>query len=188
MATFKGTHGGQLSGRERRVGKPPRRWVVLVLLVGCTGCDWATKRMALALLPDGRRISLLGDVVRLEHARNAGGFLGLGAGLDGGARGAIFLWGVALVTLVATAAALSRRLPAGQALAWALVAGGGIGNLIDRATTGGWVVDFMNVGIGSLRTGIFNVADVAIMAGIGLLLVSASSTRHRVRVGPLSGP
>ena len=39
-------------------------------------------------------------------------------------------------------------------------------NLIDRLRYGGYVVDFLNVGIGSLRTGIFNVADMAIMAGV----------------------
>jgi signal peptidase II len=41
----------------------------------------------------------------------------------------------------------------------------------------GSVVDFMNVGVGSFRTGIFNVADVAILAGIGLLLAE----RYRAR-------
>ena len=46
--------------------------------------------------------------------------------------------------------------------------------LIDRLTTGGWVVDFLNVGVGPLRTGIFNVADVAIMAGVVLLLVQGT--------------
>lgn len=166
-------------------GLPASRWVVLLLLLGCIGCDQATKRLALALLPEGRRITLLGDVIRLEHARNAGGFLGAGGGLGEGARGAIFLWGVALVTLAAAGAALSRRLPARQALGWALVAGGGIGNLIDRAMTGGWVVDFLNVGIGPVRTGIFNVADVAIMAGIGLLLVSGI---RRQEPAPAPGP
>ncbi|MBK9517385.1 MAG: signal peptidase II [Anaeromyxobacter sp.] len=163
---------------------PASRWVVLLLLLGCIGCDQATKRLALALLPEGRRITLLGDVIRLEHARNAGGFLGAGAGLGEGTRGAIFLWGVALVTLVAAGAAFSRRLPARQALGWALVAGGGIGNLIDRAMTGGWVVDFMNVGIGPVRTGIFNVADVAIMAGIGLLLVPGTRTHQPAPAPP----
>ena len=33
------------------------------------------------------------------------------------------------------------------------------------------VIDFMNVGIGSLRTGIFNVADMAIMLGAGILVL-----------------
>jgi len=170
---------------RRWLGGSPGRWLPLLLLLGCVGCDQATKRLALTLLPEGRRVSLLSDVVRLEHARNAGGFLGAGAGLGEGARGAIFLWGVALVTLAAVGAALSKRLPARQSLAWALVAGGGIGNLIDRAMTGGWVYDFMNVGIGPLRTGIFNVADVAIMAGIGLILVSGF---RRQAPAPSAGP
>jgi signal peptidase II len=49
------------------------------------------------------------------------------------------------------------------------VAAGGLGNLWDRLATGGWVVDFMNLGVGPLRTGIFNVADVALMAGVALV-------------------
>ena len=49
-----------------------------------------------------------------------------------------------------------------------LLIAGGLGNLIDRLVYG-YVTDFLNVGIGSLRTGIFNVADMAIMLGVGLL-------------------
>jgi len=60
----------------------------------------------------------------------------------------------------------------------ALFVAGGASNLIDRVTYG-MVIDFMNVGIGSLRTGIFNVADMAIMLGAGILLLEASrSGRH----------
>ena len=43
---------------------------------------------------------------------------------------------------------------------------GGLSNLTDRIAIGS-VIDFLNVGIGPLRTGIFNVADVAIMARSG---------------------
>jgi len=50
-----------------------------------------------------------------------------------------------------------------------MLAAGGVGNLIDCFYRDGAVVDFMNAGIGSLRTGIFNVADVQIMAGAVLL-------------------
>ncbi|WP_419661036.1 signal peptidase II (lipoprotein signal peptidase) domain protein [Desulfosarcina variabilis str. Montpellier] len=49
------------------------------------------------------------------------------------------------------------------------LSGTGIGNLIDRILHNGFVMDFLNVGIGPLRTGIFNVADVAIMGGAALL-------------------
>jgi signal peptidase II len=52
----------------------------------------------------------------------------------------------------------------------ALLIGGGVSNLVDRISRGA-VVDFLNLGIGSLRTGIFNVADMAIMSGIALLIV-----------------
>jgi signal peptidase II len=48
----------------------------------------------------------------------------------------------------------------------ALIVGGGVSNLIDRLRYGGYVVDFLNVGIGPVRTGIFNVADMAIMVGV----------------------
>jgi signal peptidase II len=73
-----------------------------------------------------------------------------------------------------TYALLSRSgHPSGTA-AVALLFAGGVGNLIDRITSGGSVVDFINLGIGSVRTGIFNVADVAITVGVLILLSAAS--------------
>ena len=56
-----------------------------------------------------------------------------------------------------------------------LAVGGGMGNLIDRIAHGA-VVDFVSLGIGPLRTGIFNLADVAIT--IGLLLFLAAGARE----------
>jgi signal peptidase II len=56
------------------------------------------------------------------------------------------------------------------------VVAGGASNWIDRLAFGR-VVDFMNVGLGPLRTGIFNVADVAIMVGVGLLILGDARRR-----------
>src|SRR5687768_7175296 len=62
----------------------------------------------------------------------------------------------------------------------ALMVGGGLGNLIDRLINDGRVVDFLNVGIGPLRTGIFNVADLAITAGaVALLFVRGRGLDER---------
>ena len=47
---------------------------------------------------------------------------------------------------------------------------GGASNFIDRAMNKGAVVDFLNIGVGPIRTGIFNIADVAIMLGFALFL------------------
>ena len=59
---------------------------------------------------------------------------------------------------------------------WHLVAlslafAGGVSNVLDRITRG-TVVDFMTVGVSHVRTGVFNVADVAILAGICMFVIS----------------
>jgi signal peptidase II len=67
--------------------------------------------------------------------------------------------------------------------------GGGIGNLIDRALHQGAVVDFMNVGLGNLRTGIFNVADVALTGGaIALALWGLADYARTKRAGAHGQP
>ena len=64
----------------------------------------------------------------------------------------------------------------------ACLLGGGLSNLIDRAYHQGAVSDFLNIGIGKLRTGVFNVADVLIMAGaFGLLILTLLSSQQPAR-------
>ena len=59
-----------------------------------------------------------------------------------------------------------------------------IAGAIDRLLFDGRVIDFMNLGIGGLRTGIFNVADVAIVAGLGVMIVdSAKDARKQQLAG-----
>ena len=58
-------------------------------------------------------------------------------------------------------------------IALSFVLAGGIGNVIDRLFHDGRVIDFLNLGLGSLRTGIFNVADVAITGGVILLWLAS---------------
>ncbi len=164
----------------------PRRVIrsvaVLSLVAGCVGCDRVSKGIAVSLLPEGQRVSLLGDVVRLEHVRNQGAFLGAGSGLGERARRLAFTWGVGILVVVALVAALRSSAPKAATTGAALVAAGGLGNLWDRIATGGWVIDFMNLGVGPVRTGIFNVADVAIVLGAILLAMGPSARRAR-RIG-----
>ena len=62
----------------------------------------------------------------------------------------------------------------------ALSVAGGVSNLIDRVAAGGLVMDFLNLGIGRLRTGIFNVADMALTFGvIWILLAGIFEGRRR---------
>ncbi len=69
-----------------------------------------------------------------------------------------------------------------QTIGAALICSGGLGNLIDRLTKGGYVTDFLNVGIGPLRTGIFNIADFVLLVGAGIIvLFGASGARTAAR-------
>lgn len=68
-----------------------------------------------------------------------------------------------------------------QALALIFILGGGFSNVLDRFVNGGRVVDFMNLGIGNIRTGIFNVADVFIFFGTVTLLMTVRKNQLRVK-------
>ena len=135
--------------------------------------DQVTKVIARDALQGQPTQSFLGDTFRLTFIENHGAFLGMGGSLPPMARTAIFTVFVSLLLVgflvwIWRTPALSRL----TIVAAALIIGGGIGNLIDRITNNGGVADFLNMGIGSLRTGIFNVADVWIVIGAGLLLIS----------------
>jgi signal peptidase II len=54
----------------------------------------------------------------------------------------------------------------------ALICGGAIGNLIDRVRSENGVVDFIDVGVDTIRWPIFNVADLAVTTGAIILALS----------------
>lgn len=151
-----------------------RLLLVLFVLVSCVACDQSTKMYAETALPKTQALSLLSDTVRLQVAHNEGAFLSLGASAPKSWRLAALRFGVSAMLLALLAYTLFSR--AGQGLfifALALIFAGGSSNLIDRFANEGYVVDFINLGAGSLRTGIFNVADIAITIGVILLFIQA---------------
>lgn len=135
--------------------------------------------MARQGLAESGAIRFCHDFFRLQYTENTGGFLSLGANIPEKARHltftvfvGVFLSGL-LVFLV-----WSKEITTGRVITLALVLGGGFGNLIDRVCHAGRVIDFMNLGIGSLRTGVFNVADVAILVGaVGFFLLATKHTK-----------
>lgn len=155
--------------------KPARMrmlWFSAVLLWSA-GCDHATKHIARSLLDD-RAISLASDLVRFQLTLNPGGFLSLGARLPDSLRSLFFLGAVPVTLAVLCAIVLRGGAPSRRALVGlGLVAGGGLANWLDRFLHAGAVTDFVSIGIGPLRTGIFNVADVAVMAGAALLILAS---------------
>jgi signal peptidase II len=153
--------------------------LLLLVAIGATiGCDRVTKHVAATTLAEAPSRSFLADTFRLEYVENTGAFLGLGADWPLAIRTAVFGVGNGLLLVGLVVLALRARWPGRALLGVALFVAGGASNLVDRIAYG-MVIDFMNVGIGSLRTGIFNVADMAIMLGAGILVLEGyRSDRH----------
>ena len=152
---------------------------ILFVLFSCVGCDQATKSLARQNLAGIEPISMFNDMFRFQYAENPGAFLSFGANIPEHMRYAIFtlLIGVFLLGLLVHLIK-SKKIHGPDIIALSLVLGGGCGNLIDRIFNDGRVVDFLNVGIGSLRTGIFNVADIAITFGVIWLALLAMTKRN----------
>ncbi len=119
---------------------------------------WATA----ALLPVGS-MEVLPGIVELRYCLNDGMAFSMLAGKRG------LLIGVTSVMLVAVLVMLFvRKMPLAERIAWTLVLGGGVGNLIDRVLNG-VVVDYINVLF--MHFAIFNFADICVCVGVGLLML-----------------
>ncbi|NHT17949.1 signal peptidase II [Cellulomonas sp. IC4_254] len=149
---------------------PARRRRLVATLVALAAVtlvlDQATKAWALAGLDEGVRHPVLGDLLGLQLLFNPGAALGL-------ATGTTWLLTVVAITVVVVIIRVSRRLGStGWTVALGLLLGGALGNLVDRLIREpgvfmGHVVDF--IAYGDLFVG--NVADIAIVAAAGLLML-----------------
>lgn len=155
-----------------------RLTVFFSVFIGQVVVDQWTKMLATEHLKNQPVRSYWGDLFRLQYATNDGAFLSLGSQLPPDARYWVLTIGVGLLLLALCVYALfseplwKTKLDAWQVGAYSLIASGGFSNWVDRARFNGSVVDFMNLGIGNhpfSRTGVFNIADLAILAGIGVL-------------------
>ncbi|MGR5145835.1 signal peptidase II [Photobacterium alginatilyticum] len=152
--------------------------VVFWVTLSCIGVDQATKVLASQELSNNVMTSYFSDLLRVGYTENIGAFLGLGNTLSDNYRFGFFVIAVGtfLFGLLAYIVISSKQnLP--SLIALSLVFSGGFSNFYDRVTNNGAVIDFLNVGIGSVRTGVFNVADVAIMVGVLMLLLSHNSLK-----------
>jgi signal peptidase II len=154
--------------------------LLLSVSLSCVGCDQATKSAARRLLAASDPVPILGGLVRFEYAENTGGFMSVGADLPAGLRFLIFVvfTGAVLVLIPLLAVKEWDKTPS-RLTGAALVMGGGLGNLIDRVINDGRVVDFVSLGAGPLRTGVMNVADVAVFAGAALLIFGLMRDKER---------
>ena len=139
---------------------------VLVVVFGSVALDQVSKVWARNKFEGQKETSYFNDMFRWVFAENEGAFLGWGSDLSGIPSFILLkLFPTLLILGLFYMTLFSKDLLKNQVIPFSLILGGGISNLFDRIVYGK-VVDFMNVGIGDLRTGIFNIADMVILTGI----------------------
>jgi signal peptidase II len=129
--------------------------------------DQLAKAWLTSFLDPGESVQVIGDYLRLVHGQNNGAIFGLFK--DSAPLFAIV--SLAVIGLIVAYHARSGR-SIYLSITLGLLLGGAIGNLIDRFRLG-YVVDFVDIGIGNLRFYTFNVADAAISLSLLLLILVA---------------
>jgi signal peptidase II len=162
-----GTTAHRLGGRPRAVTQRPRWRLFAGLAAAILVADQLTKAWIIANVDPTRPTLLLGDYVRLIVSHNNGALFGL-------FQGQAMLFALASFAVIALIVVYHGR--AGGSLvmsvALGLLLGGAIGNVADRLRYG-YVIDFVDAGIGGLRWYTFNVADSAISLALVLLVLVA---------------
>jgi len=150
-----------------------RTLFVLGILAVNLAADRITKIIAEAYLTGKGTFEVLGNFFILVLARNQGAFLSAGSTMPEPWH-FLALTGLPALALIGGTVWLCMRIdiPRHLTIAGACIAGGGFSNVWDRLYYDGRVVDFMNFGIGSLRTGILNVADLSITFGALYLIIA----------------
>lgn len=134
--------------------------------------DQVTKSLALNALRDGP-IDVIPGFLTLRITYNSGGAFGI-------LQGAPLLFLVATIAVMVGILMWAGRIEEPHWLwPFGLVLGGGFGNVADRIfrEPGGEVVDFIDVHAGSFGWPLFNVADMAIVTGIGIILLLSARER-----------
>ncbi len=156
------------AGPDRWTGPSAGRWILfagLALLV--VVLDQLSKAWVVGQLAPGGGMVVIDGLLNVVHGQNSGMLFGL---LPQSAPA------FALVSLVVTGFIVVYHWRAGRGLvttvALALLLGGAIGNLLDRLNHG-YVIDWVDMGIGSVRFWTYNIADAGITIAIVLLIVMA---------------
>jgi signal peptidase II len=157
-----------LDGTAGRVARTGPHWAVFLSIpVVVVLLDQITKAWLVANVAPGEIRSVVGDSVRLVYHQNSGALFGL-------FRDQAILFGLLSIVVIGLIVGYHARTAPSRytSIALGFLLGGAIGNMIDRLRLG-YVVDFVDIGIGGLRFYTFNLADSAISTAIVLLVAVA---------------
>jgi signal peptidase II len=157
-----------------KISRSLRMLLIFGLILMNVGCDQVSKSVARNHINAHERISVIGEYVMLMKVENKGAFLGFLSSMENPILKIIFLiiLPIAVLLFILRMIIVTTDLDKYMIFGLCCIIGGGIGNLYDRILYRS-VTDFMHIDLGGVfKTGIFNMADVSVMLGTGLLILS----------------
>jgi len=154
--------------------KLSRSAFIIVLIVVNIALDQISKILARIYVTYNEIIPLIEDYFIMTKVENKGAFLGMGSDLNPVLRLILLLILPTVVLLfVLRYVFVNKNIDKVSLVGFACIIGGGLANLYDRIVYGE-VTDFLHIDLGGVfRTGIFNIADMSVMFGMGLLLFAS---------------
>ena len=147
---------------------PGMRWIVFAgIALAIVALDQLAKLIVTANLDPGQAVQIVGDYLRIVFGQNSGALFGL-------FQDNALMFGIVSLAVIALIVGYHARATSSAYLTvtLGLLLGGAIGNMVDRLRLG-YVVDFVDAGIGTTRFYTFNIADSAISLSILLLFIAA---------------
>ena len=151
-----------------------RNILILGLVVFNIILDQVSKFIIRADVIAGSETEIFGQYFTLHNVENKGAFLGMGSDFSPTLRIALLLvLPIIVLALVLRHIIKDKTINTMTLVGFCCIVGGGLANVYDRVVYGS-VTDFLHIDLGSVfRTGIFNLADVSVMVGMGCLILGS---------------
>jgi len=145
--------------------------LTIIVLLSNLILDRITKLIAVHYLKGEEIISLFYNTVLLKYTENTGAFLSIGSLWPDSLKYTALIILPVIICLYGLYYCAFRLTDKKMVIMLVTIIGGGLGNIIDRLSNNFRVVDFINFGIGNVRTGILNVADMSVTFGVIILAI-----------------
>lgn len=154
--------------------------IVFTLIILNIGCDQISKKMVRDDVQPKSTTEIIGEKFILTNVENSGAFLGMGSDLNPTIKMILLLILPIVVLLLVLHYLLTKKeVDNLTVIGLSFIVGGGIGNMYDRILYG-QVTDFFHIDLGGVfKTGIFNMADVSVMVGMGFILIASFIYRKK---------
>ncbi len=157
--------------------------LIFTLIILNIGCDQISKKMVRDQVKFRSTTEIIGEKFILTNVENTGAFLGMGSELNPIVKTILLLiLPIAVLLFVLRYLLTKNDIDNLTVIGLSFIVGGGIGNMYDRILYGS-VTDFFHIDLGGIfKTGIFNMADVSVMVGMGFILLAGLTSKKKKEI------